>query len=124
MFAHPYMRARHGVWSSKFAHGHLDILDVLKFHGVSERQLRRLRAKARKGRRSDRLRCGARRRDGGECEMRAVCDRMTGGPLHGGPLQAAWWSQHGPANDCGTSGDRGLKSDTSAAGRSTNGLTE
>src|SRR5689334_8633967 len=28
--------------------------------------------------------CGARRRDGGACQMRAVCDRLTGRPLHRG----------------------------------------
>jgi hypothetical protein len=94
--AHPYMRARHGVWAQKFAHGQLDILEVLKFHGVPERQLRQLRAKSHKGRRSDGPRCGARRRDGGQCEMRAVCDRMTGRPLHGGRCRSHGGLSTGP----------------------------
>jgi site-specific recombinase XerD len=94
--AHPYMRARHGVWAQKFAHGQLDILEVLKFHGVPERQLRQLRAKSHKGRRSDGPRCGARRRDGGQCEMRAVCDRMTGRPLHGGRCRSHGGFSTGP----------------------------
>jgi hypothetical protein len=62
----------------------LDILEMLRILGVPDRTLRQLRAKAHKGRRSDRPPCGARRRDGAHCEMDAVCDRMTGQPLHGG----------------------------------------
>ena len=44
----------HGVRAVSSTTQGLDILDVLKFLGVPERQLRRLRAKAHKGRRSDR----------------------------------------------------------------------
>jgi hypothetical protein len=76
----------------------MDILDMLKFLGVSDRQLKKMRAKAHKGRRSDRPRCGARRRDGGQCEMRAVCDRLTGRPLHGGRCRLHGGLSTGPAN--------------------------
>jgi hypothetical protein len=74
---------------------------MLKFLGVSDRQLKKMRAKAHKGRRSDRPRCGARRRDGGECAMRAVCDRLTGRPLRGGRCRLHGGLSTGPRTRAG-----------------------
>lgn len=60
-----------------------DILDLLRDMGVSERTLKKM-ARRRMGKRKDRPKCGARRRDGGSCEAHAVWDPATGRPSHGG----------------------------------------
>jgi hypothetical protein len=77
-----------------------DILDVLRAMGVSERELRRLRRK-RLGRRRDRPRCGARRRDGDQCQAHAVRDRNTGRVLHNGRCRLHGGLSTGPRTAAG-----------------------
>lgn len=78
-----------------------DILEVLRILGMPEHQLRKVRARRQQGRRSDHPRCGARRRDGGCCEMRAVCDGLTGRPLHGGRCRMHGGLSTGPRTPAG-----------------------